>query len=154
MPSAMSCARRSSRCAASSRACARRRSTSSDLPASLEVELDADELPPLPAAIEVAAYRIVSEALTNVVRHAHATRCRVTIGIDNRRLRIVIADDGRGAAPEVPPAGHGLQTMRERAEELRGRFSVRSDNGTTVVAELPLPPTQTGAARAYAEARS
>jgi signal transduction histidine kinase len=122
--------------------------------ASLEVELDADELPPLPAAIEVAAYRIVSEALTNVVRHAHATRCNVTIGVDDRRLRIVIADNGRGAAPDVPLAGHGLQTMRERAEELRGRLSLRRDQGTTVVAELPLPPTQTGAARAHAEAHS
>lgn len=90
--------------------------------------------------------------MTNVVRHAHATRCHVTIGVDNRRLRIVIADDGRGLAPDVPLAGHGLQTMRERAEELRGRLSLRRDQGTTVVAELPLPPTQTGAARAHAEA--
>ena len=122
--------------------------------ASLEVELDATELPPLPAAIEVAAYRIVSEALTNVVRHAEATRCRVTIDVENRRLRIVIADDGRGAAPNAAPTGHGLQTMRERAEELRGRFSLRSDNGTTVVAELPLPPPKGSRGRALSGTHS
>ena len=122
--------------------------------ASLEVEIDASELPPLPAAIEVAAYRIASEALMNVVRHADAIRCRVTIEVENRRLRMVVADDGRGAAPAAVPTGHGLQTMRERAEELRGRVSVRSDQGTTVVAEFPLPPPDGGPARALAEAHS
>jgi signal transduction histidine kinase len=56
-------------------------------------------------------------------------------------LRIVVADDGRGLVTSTSgsePAGHGLQTMRERAEELRGRLRVTADDGTAVVAELPV----------------
>jgi signal transduction histidine kinase len=102
------------------------------------VELRVGELPPLPAAVEVAAYRIVTEAVTNVVRHAAATHCTVDVSVVGRSLRIGISDDGRGL-PSPLPRGNGLQTMRERAEELRGRLRVTSDQGVTVVAELPLP---------------
>jgi len=111
----------------------------------LSVVVDADDLPSLPAAVEVAAFRIVTEAVTNVVRHAHATRCRVALTASHGRLRIGVTDDGRGLAGDgQPPAGHGLQTMRERAEELRGRLWFGSDNGdgTSLTAEIPLPPGQ------------
>jgi signal transduction histidine kinase len=102
------------------------------------VDLRVGELPSLPAAVEVAAYRIVTEAVTNAVRHAGAARCTVEVAVAGRRLRITVADDGRGL-PAEPVRGNGLQTMRERAEELRGRLRVTSDGGVTVVAELPLP---------------
>ncbi|MDQ1640958.1 MAG: hypothetical protein QOJ90_309 [Actinomycetota bacterium] len=107
----------------------------------VSVSLDIDELPPLPAAVEVAAYRIVTEAMTNVVNHAGASACRVSLAVRDGWLRIVVADDGRGLVTSTSgsePAGHGLQTMRERAEELRGRLRVTADDGTAVVAELPV----------------
>jgi signal transduction histidine kinase len=100
------------------------------------IEVAADGLPPLPAAVEVAAFRIVTEAVTNVVRHAQATRCRVTLAVEGGRLHIEVCDDGRGA--DGSGTGHGLDTMRERAEELRGRLQVSHREGTTVTAELPL----------------
>jgi signal transduction histidine kinase len=101
------------------------------------ITVEVDELPPLPAAIEVATFRIFSEAVTNVVRHANASTCSVAITAEHGRLRLEVRDDGRGLAGP-PISGHGLQTMRERAEELRGQLSVRSGNGTVVVAELPM----------------
>ena len=102
----------------------------------IAVDLEVAELPPLSAAVEVAAYRIVTEAVTNVVRHSGATRCEVAVTPAGRRLRLRVADDGRGLHPDG--SGHGLQTMRERAEELRGRLRLLNGSGTTVVAELPL----------------
>jgi signal transduction histidine kinase len=71
----------------------------------------------------------------------------VTIEATGRRLRITVADDGSGlpAQPAVG-RGNGLQTMRERAEELRGRLRVMSADGVTVVAELPLPAAPRSAA--------
>ena len=105
----------------------------------VRVDLTVGALPPLSAAVEVAAYRIVTEAVTNVVRHASATTCAVRIEAAGGVLRATVSDDGAGL-PAAEPSGHGLQTMRERAEELRGRLSVQSDvAGTTITAELPLP---------------
>jgi two-component system NarL family sensor kinase len=104
----------------------------------------------------VAAFRIVSEAVSNAVRHAGASRCGVAVNAAGPQLRIVIADDGRGfdaARPLASIGGHGLHTMRERAEELGGLFHISSDAGTTVVAELPLPvSTQRTAVRTATEA--
>ena len=96
-----------------------------------------DAMPGLPAAVEVAAYRIVTEALTNVIRHANASRCLVRLTIDDR-LRIEVADDGRGVGGAR--AGVGLSSMRERAGELGGSCSVSAaeGGGTLVRAELPL----------------
>jgi signal transduction histidine kinase len=97
-----------------------------------------DSLPPMPAAVEVAAYRIVQEALTNVVRHAQArTSCvRVNMG---EALRVEITDDGLGL-PAVRHIGVGLLSMRERAEELGGTCIVERHpaGGTRVLAHLPL----------------
>ncbi len=104
----------------------------------LSLRLDAPEaMPGLRAAVEVAAYRIVTEALTNVVRHAHARHCLVRLTIDDR-LRIEVVDDGRGIG--AARAGVGLSSMRERAGELGGSCEVvaAEGGGTLVRAELPL----------------
>ena len=97
-------------------------------------------LPPLPAAVEVAAYRIVQEALTNVVRHAEASECVIRLALDesDRTLRLEIRDDGRGLPPERG-RGVGLASMRERAAELGGECVVESfsSGGTRVRASLP-----------------
>jgi signal transduction histidine kinase len=97
-----------------------------------------DELPPLPAAVEVAAYRIVTEALTNVARHAEASSCRVVLAL-NGSLDISIVDDGRGIAADARH-GVGLGSMRERAAELGGTCVIRpaAPRGTRVLARLPV----------------
>ena len=101
-----------------------------------------EDLPPLPAAVEVAAYRIAQEALTNVARHAHAKTCRVNLSVDQtgRVLELEVRDDGVGM-PEGRRAGVGMSSMRERAEELGGTCDVkpRPTGGTRVLARLPLP---------------
>jgi signal transduction histidine kinase len=97
-------------------------------------------LPPLPAAVEVATYRIVQEALANVVRHAGASRCHVGLSFDQEQdlLRLQIADDGRGISPHHR-IGVGLVSMRERAEELGGHLTIRSSpsGGALITVELP-----------------
>jgi len=98
-----------------------------------------DTLPPLPAAVEVAAYRIVEEALTNVARHAQARICTVRLSLTDA-LEVEIVDDGIGL-PAARRAGVGLLSIRERAAELGGAcaFEVLGDSGTRVYARLPLP---------------
>jgi signal transduction histidine kinase len=97
-----------------------------------------NERPTLPAAVEVAAYRITLEALTNVTRHAHAHNCTVHLAV-NGALELEIVDDGLGLSPEHR-AGVGLASMRERAAELGGACSVERlpAGGTRVRAHLPL----------------
>lgn len=110
----------------------------------IAIDLQIAELPTLPAAVEVAAYRIVTEAVTNVVRHAGATKCEITVEAEDSLLRLIVIDDGRGFGDlGCAPSGHGLQSMRERAEELRGRLQVTSNGRTRLSAELPLPPVDT-----------
>ncbi|RYP88428.1 sensor histidine kinase [Nocardioides guangzhouensis] len=93
----------------------------------------------LPPAVEVAAYRIATEAMTNTARHAAARHCEISCHHDEEhgRLHLEIADDGTGAPPARP--GTGLTSMRERAEELGGTCMVvfRVGSGTRVVADLP-----------------
>jgi two-component system NarL family sensor kinase len=93
------------------------------------------------AAVEVAAYRIVQEALTNVLRHSGAASCEVSVRGRNGSLVVSVADDGRGTAAAAG-RGAGLETMRERAEELGGSLELlpRSDGGTLVRAVLPRNP--------------
>lgn len=102
-------------------------------------------LPPLAAATEVAAYRIVQEALTNAVRHARADAVCVHFGADAGRgvLRVTVQDDGGGRPQHASGRGNGLTTMRERAEEIGGVLHVadRPGGGTVVAARLPLLPT-------------
>ena len=105
-----------------------------DLTASVNV---GDDLPALPAAVEVAAYRIVVEAVTNTVRHARARYCQVSIDHSEAALAIAITDDGAGLRPP-DHYGHGLAIMRERAEELGGTVTVTDASpGVTVQARLP-----------------
>jgi signal transduction histidine kinase len=96
------------------------------------------ELPELSAAVEVAVYRIVQEALANVVRHAQASCVSVRLAIDTD-LRLTIADNGRGLPSAYRP-GVGLHSMRERAEELGGTFRINASptTGTTITVNLPL----------------
>lgn len=120
-----------------------------DLAASgLRVQIEGPEsgLPRLPAAVEVNAYRIALEALTNVARHANAQTCVIHFrcimpdsGDTKQALFIEICDDGIGI-PEGYRAGVGLRSMRERAEELGGRLEVQTakPNGTLIHAWLPL----------------
>ena len=108
-------------------------------PGSLDIEVVAPEdLPPLPAAVEVAAFRIATEALTNVVRHAGADHCRVELGV-NGVVELSVTDDGRGAPYGTTP-GVGWTSMSERAGELGGRCTVsrRPGGGMQVHAVLPL----------------
>ena len=82
-----------------------------------------DDLPALPAAVEVAAYRIVVEAVTNIVRHARARHCQVTLALAATALAVTITDDGIGLTA-CGRYGNGLAIMRERAEELGGTVRV------------------------------
>jgi signal transduction histidine kinase len=105
----------------------------------LAVTVVADELPALPAAVEVAAYRIVEEALANVAKHAAARTCLVRLAAADG-LTLTVEDDGIGIGPDRV-AGVGLLSMRERAQELGGTFTVerRADGpGTRLVVRLPL----------------
>lgn len=109
------------------------------------VQVTPADIPPLPAAVEVAAYRIVSEALTNAARHAHARHCEIRIVCDGA-LNLEISDDGTGMPP-APHAGVGVASMRERAAELGGTCMIgpaADHTGTRVLARLPLPATSGG----------
>jgi signal transduction histidine kinase len=106
----------------------------------LVVTVDAaDDLEPLPAAVEIAAYHLVSEALTNVVRHAQARACIVRLWREEALL-IEIRDDGIGL-PESFRAGTGLLSIRERATELGGETDAvrEAAGGTAIRARIPLP---------------
>jgi signal transduction histidine kinase len=110
-------------------------------PAGLRVSMEnPEELSHLPAAVEVACYRIAQEALANVVRHARASHCSIRIRLDEEAgtLIVEVEDDGRGIRDE-DSAGVGMISMRERTEELGGWCTVESvvGGGTLVRALLP-----------------
>jgi signal transduction histidine kinase len=96
-------------------------------------------LPPLSPAVEVAAYRIAQEALSNVQRHSDAKQCYVRLSVEDNCLRLHICDDGQGLSAEHP-AGVGLRSMRQRAEELSGEFQAGplAEDGTSIQVRLPL----------------
>lgn len=104
------------------------------------IEAALSDLGELPAAVDLAAYRIISEALANAVRHSGAATVRVTVGRDGPWLSLEVTDDGHGIEADAAP-GVGLASMRARAEELNGRCVVGSTadgSGTVVSAVLPL----------------
>ncbi|HEY1389282.1 MAG TPA: ATP-binding protein, partial [Ktedonobacterales bacterium] len=108
----------------------------------LRVALTApDPFPPLPAAVEVACYRIAQEALMNVARHAQARSAMLTLAPDEsgRMMTLEVVDDGCGL-PAQRHAGVGLASMRERAAELGGTCVVETaaGGGVKVYARLPL----------------
>jgi signal transduction histidine kinase len=101
-------------------------------------------LPALPAAVEVAAYRIALEALTNVARHARARQCEIMLTLagtaERQALCLEVLDDGVGL-PEASREGIGMVSIRERAAELGGTCTIerRAQGGTRICAWLPLP---------------
>jgi signal transduction histidine kinase len=114
--------------------------------AGLRVELDVHGDPrPLPAPVDMAAYRIVQEALTNVLRHAEARTVRLALKHEPSRLLIRIRDDGPTTSADTHIAtgqhGHGIDGMRERARALSGQLTAapHPDGGFEVCAELPVP---------------
>ena len=113
----------------------RQLAASTDLP----VVVEADDLRGLPAATEVAAYRIVQEALTNAARHAAARHACVQVRCSAGALVVTVSDDGTGVVV-ARPDGVGLGSMRSRAEEIGGAFelSATPGTGTTVTARLPV----------------
>lgn len=104
-----------------------------------------EPVPRLPSSLENALFRIATEALTNISKHACASRVTISLETDDERVRMVIADDGIGFDAERPfrhgqDKGWGLVTMSERAESVGGRLlldSSPSGNGTRVIAEVP-----------------
>lgn len=122
--------------------------TSLELPGGLEIKLKApDEMPALPAAIEVAAYRIVLEAVTNVIHHSGASRCTVDLQA-NDWFEIEVSDNGNGLPENLIP-GVGIRSMRDRAAELGGTFSIKSsaEGGSQITARLPLHPAYNSGAK-------
>jgi signal transduction histidine kinase len=113
--------------------------------AGVEVELDIDPASAtVPAAVAGTGYRIVQEALTNVVRHAHGSRAQVRVVCEGDRVVIDVTDDGRGAVPVGAPApdgsGNGVRGMRERAQAAGGTLEAgpRAEGGWNVHAVLPV----------------
>ena len=107
----------------------------------LDIIVTAPALPPLPAAVEVAAYRIATEALTNAARHSGAQTTSVSFTIDHTQLRLEVLDNGVGvpAQGDGRGTGVGLAAMAERAAELGGTCSIAArGDGTSVIATLPL----------------
>ena len=104
------------------------------------LHVDVGDVPTdLPTALDITAYRIVQEALTNVHKHAQTDTAHLTFGIEADALRIVVEDDGAGGS--LVSAGHGVLGMRERAEAVGGSLSAgpRTGGGFRVEAMLPLP---------------
>jgi signal transduction histidine kinase len=108
--------------------------------AGIEVAVDVDTVGSVPAPVQSAGYRIVQEALTNVLRHANAKTVSVVVRADDEVLTIVVSDDGTGVAGPSAGAGAGVPGMRERAEALGGALEAgrRSEGGWRVKATLPL----------------
>jgi signal transduction histidine kinase len=113
----------------------------------LEIETDFD-LRPLEPEVETAVYRLVQESLTNVARHARATRVRVAARVDGGRVDVVVVDDGQGFDTAADATGFGLRGMRERVMLAGGGLDVDSgEEGTAVRATIPVgydePPAST-----------
>jgi signal transduction histidine kinase len=113
--------------------------------AGLAVRLRVEGTPsPLPAGVDLSAYRIVQEALTNVVKHVGPAQAQVTIGYRDRDVTVEVTDDGRGAAAPAGDGrggtGHGLVGMRERVAAFGGDLEAgpRAGGGFRVAARLPL----------------
>ena len=109
----------------------------------LAVELTLpDDLEAIPRQTGAAVYRIAREALTNVVRHAHATAATVRVEHQNGRVEVAVRDDGSGSNGNAPGAtpGHGISGMRERAEALGGTLTAGASagGGFLVTASLPV----------------
>jgi signal transduction histidine kinase len=115
-----------------------------------DVVVDGDRLAAVPSAVDVSAYRIVQEALTNAVKYAGPARATVRVCWGANEVTVEVCDDGRGAAAERHPddvaGGHGLAGMRERVTLLGGDLSAgpRPGGGFRVIAHLPFAKPATG----------
>jgi signal transduction histidine kinase len=105
----------------------------------IPVELDLHEHPRLPEQVEVAAYYVVSESLTNAAKHAGATVINVDLSVDERSLRLNVRDDGAGGAD--PAGGSGLVGLRDRVEAVGGTLEIESPPGagTSLRVDIPVP---------------
>jgi signal transduction histidine kinase len=117
----------------------------------LPVELEGVPQERLPPGVEAAAYFVVAEALTNVVRYARASHARVAVVRDGGRIVVAVVDDGVGGAD--PAAGTGLRGLADRVAVLDGRLEVESapGHGTTVRAVIPSPPPESRGAPVQGE---
>ncbi|MER6116818.1 sensor histidine kinase [Streptomyces sp. NPDC001743] len=108
---------------------------------------------PLPPDMDLSAFRIIQESVTNVVRHATTSACQVSVVYGSEELTIEVADRGRGAGRTTEP-GFGLLGMRERVALLHGRFEAapRPEGGFRVTARLPIPSPAAGTAATAEEA--
>ena len=116
--------------------------------AGLDVRLRTDGEPrPLASGVELAAYRIIQEALTNTIKHAGPARAEVRIAFGPDDLTVVVTDDGRGAGLEPGSGGHGLAGMRERVTVYDGDLDAgpHPGGGFRVRARLPFEPAGVGA---------
>lgn len=121
----------------------RQRAASLSTPALTFRVIGPDPMPDLPAAVEVAVFRIAVEAMTNAARHSGASCCNVTVGLDDRvsadtRVRVDVVDDGQGGAATTT-AGIGLASMAERAAELGGDCVVTEAQGGGIHVRVLLP---------------
>jgi len=107
-------------------------------PVRITVEVE-EHLPTMSAAVEVTAYRIVQECISNAIRHSNATRCSVQTRVEGDRLIVEVSDDGVGM-PAEPRAGIGLRSVKERAQEVGGSLLLRSkpNEGTSVLVTIPI----------------
>ena len=106
-----------------------------DLPVPVDIDVD---VPRLPVGLETTAYFVIAEALTNVVKHAAATRAAMIARVEDQQLLLEIHDDGRGGADTAE--GSGLTGLRDRVDALEGTLRIESPvgGGTTLRATLPL----------------
>lgn len=96
----------------------------------------------LPEAIEKGLLRISKEALSNVVKHAHAHEVRVELSLDSQQVQLCVRDDGQGFQPELQSGSFGMTSMQERTKALGGMWTIHSEpgSGTEIHASIPIPP--------------
>jgi len=120
----------------------RRSDASLQIESELRLKRPRSEESALPPDLETTVYRLVQEALANIVKHANASHARVSIDLSDDELLVELRDDGNGFDTDAPTSGFGLAGMRERVSLAAGRLSVESGaSGTVVRAVLPVPPT-------------
>jgi signal transduction histidine kinase len=116
----------------------------SPIPVTVDEQTDAR----LPEHVEVTAYYLASEALTNAVKHAHASEVRITVDVDDRWIVLTVRDDGVGGADRSQ--GSGLIGLHDRVEALGGALAVHSEPGAGTVLTAQIPVAASTAAGADA----
>jgi signal transduction histidine kinase len=107
----------------------------------IPLEIRAEGLYALPAAVEEALFRVIQEALTNIERHSGATQAHLRLAVEEQTLAMTVLDNGHGFATRTPKDGMGLQSMRERIAAVGGILEIQSTAaGACVEARVPIPP--------------